>query len=413
MAINSQAIKARLNGIDIFHFGFGQSPFPVHESIRAALKDNVHQKDYLPTFGLRELREQIRRFHQAHFSYDFIVENICIGPGSKELIFQILYILEGPIYVPAPSWVSYGPQANLRGKKIHEVITSVENSYKLQADELEDKIIELGEENLQKTLILNNPSNPTGAVYTDQEVKDLAQVCKKYKIIVISDEIYSLINFSKRKYVGFLKYLPDQTIVSSGISKSHGAGGYRLGFMAIPKALETLVRPLAAMVSETFSAVSAPIQFAGVAAYQKDEKLEKSIQNATIIHELAGNYLAKRFIDMGLRCPIPEGAFYLFPDFQKYKAQLEEMGIKDSVELSKYLFKNYQVALLPGCDFYYPTDYFGLRVATVDYNGEEALKGLEENQKIDFDFIRRYCPSLIKGADQIELFLTQVKQQKN
>lgn len=132
LAINLKARGAKAAGEDVCHFGFGQSPFHVHQSIQIALANNAFQKDYLPTRGLPALCEAIAEYHKQFFDYNFDKDLILIGPGSKELIFQVLYVLEGPVLVPAPSWVSYGPQLNIRGKEIDAIITKRENSYKCQ-----------------------------------------------------------------------------------------------------------------------------------------------------------------------------------------------------------------------------------------------------------------------------------------
>ena len=322
----------------------------------------------------------------------------------------MLYILEGPVIVPAPSWVSYGPQLQIRGKKIVTIVTSRENKYKLQAKELSECCLSIKDD--QRILIFNNPSNPTGALYTDQEIKDLATVCKKENIIIISDEIYAQVNFSGRDYVGFHKYYPEGTMITSGLSKSHAAGGYRLGFIALPEGMETVMKCLCAMISETFSAVSAPIQYAALETYCGDYDLIRYVDRCTQIHGAASLYLYDRFISMGLNCPRPEGAFYLFPDFSNFKEKLKIKGLTDGLALSKHLIENFHVALLPGEDFYYPAEHFCCRIASVDYDGayvyQQSLQSLFEGKgeaTLDNIFIEKYCPNLKLGCDEIEIFL--------
>jgi aspartate aminotransferase len=411
LAINIKARTARANGEDIVHFGFGQSPFPVHPKIQIALANNAFQKDYLPTKGLPELCVKIAEYHSHFFNYELDPNMILIGPGSKELIFQALYLLEGPVFVPAPSWVSYGPQLNIRGKKLIPILTKREDSYKLSADDLLQACKDEGEG--QKILILNNPSNPTGAVYTEDEVKQLSEVARNNKVIIISDEIYSLVNFSERPYVGFHKYYPEGIIITSGLSKSHAAGGYRLGFIAAPPNMSNFMKCLCAMVSETFSAVSAPIQYAALEAYSTDYDLMSYVKQCARIHQACGQYLHRRFIEMGLNCPKPEGAFYLFPDFMPFKDKIVAKGLKTCSELANYLFDQHGVAVLPGEDFYYPEDYFGIRVASVDYDGDEVysesllplLKLKVKQFELGDEFVEKFCPNIKKGADRIEEFI--------
>lgn len=401
--INQKARKTREEGVDITHFGFGQSPFPVHESIVEELRKYAAEKDYLPTKGLLQLRQSISEYYKKIFDYDFDPERILVGPGSKEMIFQILFLLEGPVIVPAPSWVSYGPQVSLRGKHIIKAITKLENNYKLTASELSEVCKSLPSE--QKILILNSPNNPTGAVYTDDEIKSLSEVCRKEKIIVISDEIYAMVDFSYNYKKGFQHFYPEGTIITAGLSKSHSAGGYRLGFIHIPKQMEEAIKGLSAMISETFSAVSAPIQYAAVKAYDVNNKeLKDYIDKCTSIHKLAGEYLYKRFSAMDVISSKPQGAFYLFVDFFKFETQLSKLGISSGQELAHYLFDHVRIAVLPGDDFYYPLSSLTARVATVDYDGAEAIEKLQNN-KLDDKFIENYCPKLKEGCDRLESFL--------
>lgn len=411
LAINLKAKNMKAQNLTVHHFGFGQSPFPVHSSIVSALAKESHQKDYLPTKGLPELCEAISSYYKKLFGYNLNKEMIIIGPGSKEMLFQILYILEGPVFVPAPSWVSYGPQLNLRGKSIEPIQTKRENSYKLQPEELEQACKSLPDK--QKILIFNNPSNPTGALYTKEEIQNLAHIARKNNIVIISDEIYSLVNFSEEPYSSFHHFCPERTIITSGLSKSHAAGGYRLGFISFPNEMKDVLQAICAMVSETFSAVSAPIQYAAIEAYNhNNHDLMNYIQICTKIHKLAGEYLHNQFIQMGLNCPKPNGAFYLFPDFENYRSKLEQKHITCAKKLTEHLLSEYSVAVLPGSDFYYPENFLGCRVASVDYDGHfvysAALKYLNKKKELDKDFLENNCANLRDGCHQIRRFLNSL-----
>jgi aspartate/methionine/tyrosine aminotransferase len=154
LKINQLALKMRRAGETVYHYGFGQSPFPVHPKIIKKLQDHSHEKDYLPTLGLIELRDEICRYYKKEFNFDFSNDCVLVGPGSKELLFQALFVLEGDVIIPAPSWVSYGPQVNIRGKEITRIITKEENNYKLQANELDQTCNKLDDN--QKILIINS-----------------------------------------------------------------------------------------------------------------------------------------------------------------------------------------------------------------------------------------------------------------
>lgn len=166
------------------------------------------------------------------------------------------------------------------------------------------------------------------------------------------------------------------------------------------------------MVSETFSAVSAPIQYAAREAYCGDYDLMSYVKQCTRIHCAAGEYLWQRFEEMGLNCPKPEGAFYLFPDFNNYREKLALKGIKNSIQLAQYLFEQFKVAVLPGDDFYYNNEFLGVRVASVDYDGAKVYDAslaplLKEGGKagLDKQFVEEHCPNLKEGCDRLANFL--------
>lgn len=403
LAINLKARQMRREGREVFHFGFGQSPFPVPESLQEALRRNADKKDYLPTRGLPELCEAVAAFYRREFGFAFTGEEVCIGPGSKELIFQTIYLMEGPLLVPAPSWVSYGPQAALRGKEIVPVPTRRENGYRLQPEELDRACHSLGQH--QKLLILNNPGNPTGGFYHRSEVEELAEICRAYQVIVISDEIYAMINFTDRPHVSMAHHYPEGTIVTGGLSKSFAAGGYRLGVMLVPGSLELVLMALQSVISETFSAVSAPIQYAALEAYGNFEAVRPFVRKTCAIHRYAARYLHQWFIDMGLNCPRPEGAFYLFPDFQNQREALRRQGILTGRRLSDLLLSEAHVAVLPGSDFYLAATELGVRVAGVDYDGGAVLEQWPGEENMNAELAARFFPRLIGGCDSLENFL--------
>ena len=403
LSINQHAIKLLNEGKNICHLGFGESPFPVPDPMQTALRENSHRKQYISGRGLPELRKAVADFFQTQFGYNYTAENIFISPGSKEMIFQHVYLLEGPLMVPSPSWVSYGPQAAIRSKTFIPIPTDINNGYRLQAEEL-DKTFS-NQRFPQSILILNNPNNPTGSVHLPEELSDLAEVCRKRRVIVISDEIYGLTKFGKKPFEGIAKYYPEGTITTSGISKAFSAGGWRLGFAMIPHELEEIVPALSAFVSETFSCVSAPVQYGALAAFKNYESVRNHVELCRDIHEAAGEFLHQRFLDIGLNCPKPQGAFYLFPDFENYKDKLNSRGIHSSTELTESLLNEAGVALLPGSDFYLPDEFLGVRVASVDYNGEQLLKDFPLSSKLNQELKTSLFPKLADACERIEMWL--------
>lgn len=405
LAINTKARQLRSQGQSVCHFGFGQSPFPVPEVMRLAVREHAGEKDYLPTLGLPALREAVAAFYRQTFKMDFSAHNVCIGPGSKELIFQALFQLECTVLIPTPSWVSYGPQAQLLGKAVRTIKTQCSNRYLLQAEELEQQCQALTD--TPKLLIINSPNNPTGAVYRQDELESLAAVCRKHNVIVISDEIYAMIDFTDRPFSSMSHYYPEGTIVTGGLSKSFAAGGYRLGIMLIPEQLSVMIDGMKIIASETFSAVASPIQHAALAAYGNFEAVQPFIKKTCEIHRTVAEYIHKRFVAMNLNCPAPEGAFYLFPDFHNYADNLAKINVNTDIELCDRLLNQANIALLPGSEFYREQADLSVRVAYVDYDGGDILSKWPESGPITEAEMAALFPAMVDGCNRLEQFLGQ------
>lgn len=400
LAINQKVKQIRLSGKTVYHFGFGQSPFPIHESIITALINHAKDNNYLPTNGLELLRDKISIFLKNHQEIQFNSDDIFIGPGSKELLYQTILILEGVFLIPKGSWVSYLPQIKAKNGNYDILETQFTNDFKLTAEVLEKYCKQNSD--IQKTLILNSPNNPTGAVYSDEDLKALAKICRNYNVIVLSDEIYSQINFNESFSPSMAKYHPDLTIVFGGLSKVFSAGGYRLGFMALPKGLLELKSMYTSLFSETFSAVASPIQYAAVKAYLYEELLEKYVKESSNILKMVSTYVFDNLTSVGINCTMPKGAFYMMIGFENFKKELQTIGIETSNQLANYLLENYNVALLPSTDFYFQKEELFFRLAFVDFNGQEVIKAYKKFDNIDTrKFIKNNCPSIYRGTQQI------------
>ena len=266
LEINEKSKFLEKQGKKIYKFGLGQSPFPVPKNIVKELKKNSHQKDYLNVSGLEDLRLEVSKYHSKKNKYKYTDNNILIGPGSKELIFQTQLVLNCDLLLPSPSWVSYEPQAKILNKKTIWIKTYKKNKWHLTGNDLE-KVCKKSKKS--KLLILNSPNNPSGT--SSEHLKQIAKIAKKHKVIIIADEIYAELDFSGT-YKSIAHYYSEGTIISSGLSKWCGAGGWRIGTMIFPKKLSYIKDAIRNVASETFTSVSAPIQFAAIKAYSKDHQ---------------------------------------------------------------------------------------------------------------------------------------------
>jgi len=211
------------NGSEVYHLGFGESPFPVPSCFVNALKDFAGRSEYTSVAGTLNLRQAIAEWHHSH-GLMVLPEQILVGSGSKELIFLVMNIFNGDIILISPGWTTYAPQVLLAKQKYFVIQTSMKDQWKLSPEILESFINEHKDIAENRLLIFNNPGNPTGVVYTAEELKKLTQVCRKLNIIVLSDEIYGLLNF-KNQHESMANYYPEGTMVTTGFSKWASAGG--------------------------------------------------------------------------------------------------------------------------------------------------------------------------------------------
>jgi aspartate aminotransferase len=388
LVINEKCKELINQGKKVYQLGFGQSPFPVPEKIVSELKNNAHKKEYLPIQGLPALRESISNYLLEKTGVNYPKENILITPGSKEAMLLMHVAFNGEIILPAPSWVSYEPQAQIGLNKVHWIQTKRENNWFPTPNELENKIKSI-RKNKNIILILNSPNNPSGTVC--KNLKKIAAIAKKYKIIILSDEIYTDLTFCN-KYESISKYYPEATFVSGGLSKWCGAGGWRLGFFAVPKKLSSFLESLKSLASESYSTVNTPVQYAAVEAYSGDYS---DYKNKIIkILGAVGNYAFNNLRSNKVLINPPQGAFYLMPEFLNDK-------YKNSSELCKAILNETGVAMLPASDFGFKPSKMLTRLSYTDFNGDNFLKNLPSSRNISDDEVRKYAPNVVEGIKKL------------
>ena len=388
LAINEESNRLKKSGKKIFKFGFGQSPFPIPDSIILALKNAANKNKYLPMQGLEELRSAIAKDLNKNNNNQFESDDIVIGPGTKELMFLTQIVFNGDILLPAPSWVSYQPQALIAKNKVHWIQTSSSTNWFPTGKQIEDKIKAIKNKNL--ILFINSPNNPSGTVC--ENLKEIATIAKKYKLTVLSDEIYSRLTFDK-KYVSISNFYPEGTIVSTGLSKWCGAGGWRLGFFAIPKQLKELKNSLKILCSESFTSVSAPIQYAAIEAYEGDHS--EYLNRVRKILSFIGNYVYENLKSNVVNAIKPEGGFYLFPEFTNAK-------FSSSSEMCKDILNKTGVALLPGSDFGLDSGKMLARLSYTDFDGANFLKNTLGSNKLDDADLKKNAPNIVDGTTALK-----------
>jgi aspartate aminotransferase len=365
------------------------------------LRANADQKSYLAVRGLPALREAVAGYVQRTQRVEGDASDVLIGPGSKELMFLLQLVYYGEIVVPTPAWVSYAPQAQIVGRQVAWIQTRAEDGWKLRAETLHEAWSD--DPTRPRILILNYPNNPTGGTYSVDELKSIAEVARSHQAVLLSDEIYGELNFEGR-HTSIARFYPEGTIISGGLSKWCGAGGWRLGTFFFPRQLRWLLDAMGAVASETYTSVSAPIQYAAVRAFQGGLDIERYLINSRRILRALAFESHRRLTAAGIHVAEPAGAFYLFPDFGPLRERLERRGFSRADRLCSQLLEDTGVAILPGVEFGRPEDELTARLALVDFDGAKALVAvgaLAPDAAVDNDFLEAYCAPVLEAVDRI------------
>ena len=395
-----------------YGFAFGQSPFPVPKIMQDALIKNANKGTYAAVQGIPELRETIAKYNKHYFAMDIDPKRIYVGPGTKELIFNLLEILHGTVILPTPAWLGYLPQIRLLKKNFHMLPTQA--NQKITPNDLRKLALRLHDR--QKILILNNPNNPTGLLYNRLELEEIADVCKEQTIAVISDEIYAQTTYDFSRFVSMGKIYPEGTFVTNGLSKSHAAGGYRLGYVVFPMHATDLKVQFKKILATEYTAVSTPIQYAAVKGFEISNEINEYFEITRNIHRIMGEYVYKELSKMeGVKVTKPEATFYLLADFNHYTSDLQAMKINTSQKLSEALIVHpYHTAIVGGDSLVLERTDYSARIAYVDYDGAKVYENYQKKKPITdaekTEFVRTNAPRIVAGIEMISKFFENLKK---
>ena len=341
------------------------TPDHVKEAAKAAIDAN--ESHYTGMSGLLALRQAASQFVNEKYklSYDPETEILVTIGATEALSATLTAILEegDKVLLPAPAYPGYEPIVNLIGAEVVEIDTT-ENDFVLTPEMLEKAILEQG--NKLKAVILNYPANPTGVAYSREQIAALADVLKKYDIFVVCDEVYSELTYTKQPHVSIAEFLPNQTIVINGLSKSHAMTGWRLGFIFAPAVFTAqLIKSHQYLVT----AANTMAQFAGVEALRAGKDDAEPMKREYIERR---DYILEKMTELGFKIIRPNGAFYIF-------AKIPAGYNQDSFAFLKDFAYKKAVAFIPGAAFgRYGEGYVRLSYAASMDTIKEAMKRLKE-----------------------------------
>lgn len=399
---------------EFYGLGFGQSPFHVPPVLSKALCESANKGHYSDAEGIFELRKAISDFNKRYFKLDVDPSRIVIGPGTKDIINTLFGIIKGGVILPSPSWIGYRPQIHLLNKHFHTFFLKPENNYKIHPKNFEEFVSNLPKE--QHTLVLNNPHNPTGSLYSRVELEKLANICRKYQILILSDEIYALDTYDFSQFTSMGEIYPEGTFVTNGLSKDRSAGGYRLGSCILPTtSSQRLASDYKKVAATVYTNVSTPTQYAAIKAYESNEEIDQYIAITRNIHKIMGTFLSSEWGKVeGISTTKPQGAFYFFADFNQLKNLLIKKGVNTSNKLASSLLScPFHIAVVTGEACMLEPDNFGARIAFVDYNGkstfDDYIKNIPKTFSDEIEFVKRNAPHMVRSTESLRNWVEYIK----
>ena len=367
LRMNEAVAARRAAGQRTIHLGFGEAPFPLPMPLREELARAATRTEYAPVLGLPGLRAAIAAYLARTRGLTTSPATVIVGPGSKAALYALMRSLAGDVLLPTPSWVSYAPQARLAGKRVFPVATDSTDYHRLTREALDMSLRAARETGGDpRLLVVNTPSNPTGGMFAAADAEEIALWARGEGVTILSDEVYVELAHGWRAHTSPAQFYPEGTIVTGGMSKAFSAGGWRLGYAALPAtaAGEKLVAAVRSLAGEIWSSAATPIQQAATVAFAFDDTMERFVRRSARVHAHAAARLHAALVAAGVRCSQPAGAFYLYPDFAPWRDQLAKRGVVTSAELADHLLAQWDIATLPASDFGEAPEALRLRMAT-------------------------------------------------
>lgn len=350
LALFARAKKMKSEGLDVISFTAGEPDFPTPQLIKEAGIEAIRQNftKYTPNQGFPDLLKAIVEKFRRENNLQFETSQILVSSGAKQSVFNALQAIcnrGDEVIIPAPYWVSYPEMVKLADAKPVAVKTSASNQFKMTAAQLKRALSKKS-----KALILNSPCNPTGAVYTRDELEELAKIIETSGMYVISDEIYEKVIFDGLRHfsIGSIKEISDQVITVNGVSKAYSMTGWRIGFMGAHRSIIEASDKLQGQVTSNASSISQKAAYAALA-----NNIEGDIRAMVQEFDRRRNFLKQEFSRMkGIEIIEPKGAFYLFFNVKEYVgASVDGMKIRTSDDLCEYFLHKHLLAMVPGTGF--------------------------------------------------------------
>ena len=371
MAVTAKANELKAQGIKVVPMGSGEPDFDTPSNIQNAAVAAIRggQTRYTAVDGTAELKSAIRDKFMRDNELEYNANEVMVSCGGKQVFYNLCQAIlnEGDeVIIPGPYWVSYPDMAILADATPVIIVTGLDQGFKITPEQLESSITKNS-----KLLVLNSPSNPTGAVYTKEEIEDLGKVLERHpQVYIISDDIYEHILLGDDEFVNIAMARPklkDRIIILNGVSKAYAMTGWRIGYAAGP---EGIIKAMKKIQGQSTSNPTSIAQAAAVEALNGDQTFIDTMVEAFASRH---DFLVERLNAInGIECPRSSGAFYSFPRVQGF---IDRLGLSDDVEFATYCLEKLNIALVPGSAFGAP-GYARFSFATSMDNIKEAVDRL-------------------------------------
>ncbi|MEU6083634.1 aminotransferase class I/II-fold pyridoxal phosphate-dependent enzyme [Streptomyces sp. NPDC047108] len=379
LAINETLQARKAAGEKVLHLGFGEAGLPVPDPVAEALARAAGLNGYGAVVGSSDVREAAAGWFTRR---NLVTEpdQVLFAPGSKALLFALLAALPGDLVLPRPAWVSYAAQASLTGKSVVDVPIPAGSGGVPDPELLEGALADARAAGLNPgVLLLTVPDNPTGTVARPEDLREVCAIADRHGLAVVADEIYAELCHNGRPAPCPAAFLPERTVVTSGLSKSMALGGWRIGLARVPGNAwgVRLMRELVGVASEVWSSLAAPMQAAAAYVLQDPPDVTAHIAAARRLHAAVARAVHGEFVRAGAVCRAPEAGFYLYPDFEPVRPYLARQDITTGAELASALLERHGVGVLAGEAFGDTAGGLRARVATSLLYGETAQERWE------------------------------------
>jgi aspartate aminotransferase len=354
LAVTAKALRLKADGVDVVSFGAGEPDFDTPDHIKDAARHSLDKGvgKYTESNGMATLRKAIAvemsRVHQVKVEAD----NVLVSCGAKHSLYNLFMALLDPgdeVLIPAPYWVSYPDMVMLAGGKPVILPTRAADDFAVSPATVAAACTPR-----TRAIVLNNPSNPTGATYTRAQIEELAKVCVAHDLLVVSDDIYRTLVYGGAEYASIASLSPelaDRTILIDGVSKAYAMTGWRIGYTSVTAALAPIIKAMAKIQSQSTSNPTHIAQIATLAALTGPQACVETMRRAFDERRVEIVRLLRAI--PGVSCREPKGAFYVFPDLSAFVGKRTPDGnaLASDVELCDWLLDSSRVAIVPGSGF--------------------------------------------------------------